>query len=129
MFSRLVMIPSHNMNVISKNEKIKSQVLTLTEKLLPATNQNLKHRSEVDETMSFSTALVLLANDHYLTKKQSELSDPPSILSGNLELEDSVRNPISSQVKSNQPMILLISSQTAYYLIDPVFLVKTVLVK
>ncbi|KAL0742543.1 hypothetical protein Bca4012_084056 [Brassica carinata] len=70
-----------------------------------------------------------LNRNEWMRKKQSELSDPPSILSGNLELEDSVRNPISSQVKSNHPMILLISSQTAYYLIDPVFLVKTVLLK
>lgn len=42
-------------------------VLTLTEKLLPATNQNLKYNSKGDETMSSSTALVSLANGHYLT--------------------------------------------------------------
>ncbi|CAN6934003.1 hypothetical protein Bca4012_099285 [Brassica carinata] len=60
-------------SVISENEKLKSKVFTLTEMLLPAAHQtqrNLQGKLNSkgdDETMSSSTALVPLANDHYFT--------------------------------------------------------------
>ncbi|VVB09356.1 unnamed protein product [Arabis nemorensis] len=59
--------------VISENEKLKSNVLTLTEMLLPATNQTQRNFQDKlntkgdDETMSSSTAFIPLVNDDYHT--------------------------------------------------------------
>ncbi|CAH2080016.1 unnamed protein product [Thlaspi arvense] len=60
-------------SVISENEILKSKVLTLTEMLLPATNQTQRNLQDKlnskgdDETMSSSTTLMPLANQDYLS--------------------------------------------------------------
>uniref|UniRef100_A0A1J3EYU0 Homeobox-leucine zipper protein n=1 Tax=Noccaea caerulescens TaxID=107243 RepID=A0A1J3EYU0_NOCCA len=66
-------------SVISENEKLKSKVLTLTEMLLPATNQTQRNFQDKlnlkgDETMSSSTASVPLANEDYFTNINESFS-------------------------------------------------------